>query len=214
MVTVVFKWAVKHIHGSKGIHQNKLIKLKSETSDRFLIIDNYKKKMATLRMRVVEQFICHQVGGVLFFLLLCLSVTVVHMFFRATRAMSKVMVKLRRYHSLDVKRREKKRIRGSDIVNWRSFRCWQTWNPTSDWRFGLMLLQNQNHHLKESMYLHRAVLNVDDMKFLFTLLTSGYPSTMTPDLWILRGSTYDGSTTGSAAKQQPPASVHVNHAEF
>lgn len=54
-----------------------------------------------------------QVVEVLFFFLpLCLSVTVVHMFFKATRAMSKVMVKFRRYHSLNVKREEKKRVRG------------------------------------------------------------------------------------------------------
>lgn len=54
-------------------------------------------------MRVCENFISRQVVGVL--LLLLLSVTVFHMLFSATRAMSKVMVKLRRYHCLDIKSR-------------------------------------------------------------------------------------------------------------
>lgn len=57
-------------------------------------------------MRVGENFICHQVVGVLLLLLL-LSVTYFHMLFSATRAMSKVMVKLRRYHCLNIKSRRR-----------------------------------------------------------------------------------------------------------
>lgn len=54
-------------------------------------------------MKVGEYFIPYQVVVVLFFLRLHLLVTVIHMFFNATRAMSKVMVKFRRYHSLERK---------------------------------------------------------------------------------------------------------------
>lgn len=49
-------------------------------------------------------FLCYQLVGVPFFLLLCLSVTVLHILFRVTRAKSKVMVKLRLYHSLDTQK--------------------------------------------------------------------------------------------------------------
>ena len=47
-----------------------------------------------------EYIIYCQVVGVLFFFLLRLSVTVLHMLLRATRAISRVMVKFRLYHSL------------------------------------------------------------------------------------------------------------------
>jgi len=46
-------------------------------------------------------FISNQPLGGTGFLRSHLSVKVLHVFFRATRAMSKVMVKLRRYHSLE-----------------------------------------------------------------------------------------------------------------
>lgn len=51
-------------------------------------------------------FLCYQLVGVPSFLLLCLSVTVLHILFRVTRAKSKVMVKLRLYHSLDTQKTE------------------------------------------------------------------------------------------------------------
>lgn len=46
-------------------------------------------------------FIYYQVLGVLFFLLLYLLITLLHVLFRAACAMRKVMAKLRRYHSLE-----------------------------------------------------------------------------------------------------------------
>lgn len=60
-------------------------------------------------MRVGENFIFCQVVGVLLLLPL-LSVTYFHMLFSATRAMSKVMVRLRRYHCLNIKSRGRRRL--------------------------------------------------------------------------------------------------------
>lgn len=58
---------------------------------------------------------------VLFFLLLLRSLTLLHMLFRVTRAMSKVMVKLRRYHSLG---NQRKGQRKEEEV------CWTEWLQT------------------------------------------------------------------------------------
>lgn len=62
------------------------------------------------RMKVKNRaggYVLPHPGGALLFRLLLLSVTRLHTEFRVTRAMSKVMVKLRRYHSLQVRQENK-----------------------------------------------------------------------------------------------------------